>query len=420
MPADSPHPPSIRDRAFTDLVSYTLFHGARKLERRLLSKKMLHSHWTILKNLDAAVVKPRPTKEFLHLFDQMERATLLGSFRLGSIKEECYATLFAVANGDEVAITNARDGHMLLMQYHRLVLELLQLVETPIRNLRNLYNKFCKHEQHLETESPSQARWKRSIPTEKTLRDDLNDVYKVLRLLADMAWKSPLFEWYVSDYLCHSIQAAITAGPAAFGDEGYRQCGEVPIAPDDEARLDIDEQDNEEEDEELGGLDPSDYIEAHRYIDSRKPGRLALAKEWVYWLRLVSAPVHYPFVFRSNPLSWNTPNLSFRVLTYPPSSTDMMPWKEALRVIYPDPAEHAIVVKELARAHGHPAGGGNMISDPNFQFKGVPHCEAVLACLHHLSTSGDSVDKVCPLSPFAELYIDSSKVDDSARSARPA
>ena len=88
-------------------------------------------------------------------------------------------------------------------------------------------------------------------------------------------------------------------------------------------------------------------------------------------------------------------------------------------MIYPDPAEHAIVVKELDRAHGHPAGGGNMISDPNFQFKGVPHCEAVLACLHHLSRSGDSVDKVCPLSPFAELYIDSSTVDDSA-SARPA
>ena len=103
MPADSPHSPSIRDRAFTDLVSYTLFHGARKLERRLLSKKMLHSHWTILKNLDAAVVKPRPTKEVLHLFDQMERATLLGFFKLENIKEECYATLFAVANGDEAA-----------------------------------------------------------------------------------------------------------------------------------------------------------------------------------------------------------------------------------------------------------------------------------------------------------------------------
>ena len=90
-------------------------------------------------------------------------------------------------------------------------------------------------------------------------------------------------------------------------------------------------------------------------------------------LRLVAAPVHYHFVFRSNPLSRNTPNLSFRVLSYPPSATDMTPWKEVLRAIHPNPAEHAITVKELIKAYGHPASSANMILDPNFPFKGVPH-----------------------------------------------
>ncbi|KAF8540562.1 hypothetical protein BDD12DRAFT_19562 [Trichophaea hybrida] len=33
-----------------------------------------------------------------------------------------------------------------------------------------------------------------------------------------------------------------------------------------------------------------------------------------------------------------------------------------------------------------------MISDPNLSFKGVPHCDAVLACLHYLASGGESVD----------------------------
>ena len=283
MPVDLSPSPSIRDRAYTDLVSYTLFHGARKLERRLLSKKMLHGHWAILKDLDATTVKPRPAEEFLHLFNWIERTVLLNIFKLEDIDEECYETLFAIANGSGGAITTPHDGHTLLMQYHRLVLELLQMVEIPIRNLQNSYNKFCKPEQHPKTESSSQAtpspKWKRSIPSESMLRDGLNDVYKVLRPLAHMAWESALFEWYVTDYLDHSIQAAIRAEPTASGNEDHHQSGDMPNTPEGEASRDIDDQGDDDEDEEQGALDPSDYIESHRYIDSQKPSRLATAKE---------------------------------------------------------------------------------------------------------------------------------------------
>ena len=69
MPADLSLSPSTRDRADTDLVPHTLFHRARKLERRLLSKKMLHGHWTILKDLDAATVKPRPINDVLNALE---------------------------------------------------------------------------------------------------------------------------------------------------------------------------------------------------------------------------------------------------------------------------------------------------------------------------------------------------------------
>ena len=110
-----------------DLVFYTLSHGARKLERRLLCKEVLHDRWTVLKDLDAATVKLRPIKEFLHLFNQVERTVLLGVFELEEIDEERYETLFSVSNGGVGVITTPHDGQTLLTQYHRFVLELFVL-----------------------------------------------------------------------------------------------------------------------------------------------------------------------------------------------------------------------------------------------------------------------------------------------------
>ncbi|KAA8895774.1 hypothetical protein FN846DRAFT_315662 [Sphaerosporella brunnea] len=48
---------------------------------------------------------------------------------------------------------------------------------------------------------------------------------------------------------------------------------------------------------------------------------------------------------------------------------DMKPWKEVVKTIYPDPDEHTVIIDD-----------------------GVPHCEAVLACLHYLASSGESID----------------------------
>ena len=71
-----------------DLFSYTLLHGACKLERRFLSKKMLYNHWTILNNLDAAAVKPHPAEKFLHLFNWIERMVHLNIVKLEDIDKE--------------------------------------------------------------------------------------------------------------------------------------------------------------------------------------------------------------------------------------------------------------------------------------------------------------------------------------------
>ena len=148
---------------------------------------MLHDHLTILKDLDATTVKPRPIKEFLHLFNQIERTVLLNIFELEGVDGERYETLFSVANGGVGAIFTPHDGQTPPTQYRRPVLELLQSAEGPARTLMNHYNKSCKPEHLPKAESSSQAtslpKWKRSIPSEKTLRDGLNGVYKVLRPL---------------------------------------------------------------------------------------------------------------------------------------------------------------------------------------------------------------------------------------------
>jgi hypothetical protein len=50
-----------------------------------------------------------------------------------------------------------------------------------------------------------------------------------------------------------------------------------------------------------------------------------------------------------------------------------------------------VIIDEVIKIYRIP-GGSNMISDPNFSLKGVPHCEAVLACSHYLANSKEFVD----------------------------
>jgi hypothetical protein len=346
-------------------VRYTLFHGARKLERRLLSKKMPNDHWKILKDLNAAAVHPHPIDEFLPLFDERERLALLDAFQDLEIDEQSYATLFTVANYGTESITTPHDGQMLLKEYHRFLIELLENLEKLARNLRNSYNRFCKPEDLSKTTQTESS----------SLGDEINDVYDVLRPLGHMAWKSPLFEWYITNYLRDSIRALAVDSDDDDNDEDHHR--------------DHDERDDDGDDEE-DRSSPSGYPEAHMSFNLGKPDQQMIAKEWVYWLRLVTAPLYYSATLYVQTLSRNMPKLSFRLLTYPPSSTEMKPWKEVIKTMFPKPGVHENIIDEVIKIYGDP-GGSNMISDPNFPFKGVPHCEAVLACSHYLANSKESV-----------------------------
>jgi hypothetical protein len=396
-------------------VRYSLFHGARKLERRLLSKKMPNDHWEILKNLDTTAVKSRPLHEFLHRFDQNERNALLWAFQKLRIDEpeQRYAKLLTVAESGTEHIITRDDGEMLLMEYHSFLMELLENAKKVVRTLRNSYNKFCRPEHLSETAqtenkstTTSSSKCKRTVPTKEELDEIINDVYVALRPLVYMAWRSDFFDWYITTYLRDSIQAGIQAVAVASADDDDNE----------DRKSDCDKRDNDEDDEdyEEGGSEPSGYAEAHTSFELNKPDKQMIAKEWVYWLRLVTAPLHYTHTVFAQTLSRHTPKLSFRLLTYPPSSPEMKPWKEVVKTMYPDPKEHEEIIEQVMTNCGDTT---NMISDPNFSFKGVAHCEAVLACSHYLANSKESVDEVCPLSFFPRTYTDSLTVGGVKRCA---
>ena len=103
----------------------------------------------------------------------------------------------------------------------------------------------------------------------------------------------------MADYLGCSIQAAIATESAASGDEDHHHNGGVSNAPEGEASFDLDKQVDGGEEEGQCSQDLSDYIEAHRYIGSRKPGRLPIAGGGgSIWLRhlptapSIPAPIH--------------------------------------------------------------------------------------------------------------------------------
>jgi len=85
----------------------------------------------------------------------------------------------------------------------------------------------------------------------------------------------------------------------------------------------------------------------------------------------------------------------FQVVDCPLVSLQMKPCRQAVKDRFPEPSEHHITTKELARRLG--SRSSNVISDPSCTFKGYVHCEAMLetpshaASLHHAGRTESTV-----------------------------
>ena len=109
-------------------------------------------------------------------------------------------------------------------------------------------------------------------------------------------------------------------------------------------------------------------------------------KEWVYWLRLVTAPVHYSIVLQGNRQGrGKRVQFVFQVIDCPPVSSQMKPWRQVVKDLFPRPSEYHTIIDELARRFGS-GSKPNLISDPSYTFKGCVHCEAMLASLRHVAS----------------------------------
>jgi hypothetical protein len=151
----------------------------------------------------------------------------------------------------------------------------------------------------------------------------------------------------------------------------------------------------------------SEHPEAHR-----KPpkNQVDATKEWVYWLRLVTAPVHYSVMLQGDGQErGKRMQFVFQVIDCPPVSSQMKPWRQVIKDLFPRPSEHHTIIEELARRFGS-GSKPNLISDPSYTFKGCVHCEAMLASLRHVASlhQAPRQDKVrtAAYSVFSSRYTD--------------
>jgi len=260
---------------------------------------MPHNYWKTLDNLRDTAIQPLPqTKALVRHFRSEERITILYAFEDIQIDTESYGMLYECVKRGPSVIATPQDGQTLLSQYLRFVLHLLEMVGTSVRHLKNYYNKFCK------VVNPSlQSEWKPNTPTRAELLRHLAVVCYALGPLAYMAWGPSLFHWCVTVYWEKRIRDALHPY-SAFSDEEVSTDEEEPTNEEEstneeeptheEDPTNDEDQGDEDMEDEQSTKDPSDYPEALKSVDSRESDKwVAVAKEMVYWLRLVTAPFHY-------------------------------------------------------------------------------------------------------------------------------
>ena len=373
-----------------NLIDYSVFNGACKLIRRFRSKDFCHKHYEVFKGLAVADLRYPPR-------DQLDRLRkLLGPGILTWLKllppgiltaarqpklfdalkrslpkpleepateptekpdEEFQQRLSAVLEGILPKPDDGPDAYLgILAEFHLSIADCLENLEVAMPALRNLLTKF---------------RQNRQAPTDEVLQAALDKVYNTLWPLTVLAWKSELFEWYITVFLA----------PQHLGAGVFESALE-----------DAEDQDEDGSEDESGFDNPkephrpqsaSEHPEAHR-----KPpkNQVDATKEWVYWLRLMTAPVHYSVMLRGDRQGrGKLVQFLFQVIDCPPVSSQMKPWRQVVKDLFPRPSEYHTIIDELARRFGS-GSKPNLISDPSYTFKGCVHCEAMLASLRHVAS----------------------------------
>jgi len=372
-----------------NLIDYSLFNSAYKLIRRFRSQGFCHKHYQVFKGLAATDLgyPPRDQLDRLRellgpgilewlehlppgiltaarqpkLFDAFERTLAKPLEEPGTeqTEEPCKEFQQPLSAVLEEILPKPDDGPDvylgILAEFQLSIADCLENLNVAMPALCNLLTKF---------------RQKRHAPTDDVLRAALVKVYKTLWPLTMLAWYSELFEWYIT----------VLLAPHHLGAGVFESVLE-----------DVDDRDEDGSEHESGFNDPeephypqpaSEHPEAHR---NPPKNQVDAGKEWVYWLRLVTAPIYYSITLLGNRQGrGKSVPFVFRVIDCPPVSLQMKPWRQVVKDLFPQPSEHHTIIDELARRFG--SGSNNLISDPSYTFRGGVHCEAMLASLRHVAS----------------------------------
>jgi hypothetical protein len=358
------------------LAQYATFQGIRKLERRLRSKKMPRNHLQLLQRVDFKDLGNPPLHRLFEMFNEVEISTIKKVIETLCIDSSSYPTLSTVINGGSIADDT---GKTLLREYFDLVLRILGELDDHLGVLQRDYQKFSRPAQPDTSSQLKQTKvdtWRAKVPSEDELRVHLNCVTSRLQFIMYFAWNSCLFKWMVTTYLPLSLLQHSDTDEVMEDDKD--------MAPEDEGEAAEDE-----------GMEPSEFPEVYANQDQESSaGHQRFLMQFIYWLRLVSAPIHFVYSLYADQ-GTKIARITFHVLVYPPTSTQLRPWEEVIRDLYPDTEDACHVIEGLREEYGH-LPKANIISDPMFQFRGVAHCEAILSTLHYL-VNCKSFEAVCSL-----------------------
>ena len=136
--------------------------------------------------------------------------------------------------------------------------------------------------------------------------------------------------------------------------------------------------DDQDEDGDMGrGLvEPSQIMDAHARTENVRVARQYpnVVDEFVYWLRLVSAPIYHAKVLYEKPLSAKIANVHFMVVDHPPPSEGLQPWREVIYGMY-DKSKAREIIADLMEEN--PA--DSIFNNEDFESEGTVHREAILA-----------------------------------------
>ena len=218
-------------------------------------------------------------------------------------------------------------------------------------------------------------------PKGDELYDRILKVQDALDFIADVGWHSPMSVWIITSHwrtLLEPEAPATTICDDENGDNELR-AAEAARKPEDDNDNDTEGNDNDQdEDGDMGEgpAEPSQIMDAHARTENvgvagQRPN---MVDEFVYWLRLVSAPIYHAKVLYEKPLSAKIANVHFMVVDHPPPSEGLQPWREVIHSMY-DKFKAREIIADLMEEN--PA--DSIFNNEDFESEGTVHREAILA-----------------------------------------